>query len=282
MPSTLPHEEPPSALHPGKIKWNEITGSLYPLSVRIPSTLYKEPISSSPWQDKVEGSFSLRNHRITLSSQCEDAFYTATRSTTISSSPWQDEMERIFSLRNHRSVLSSQCENAFYTATRSITIGSSPWLDKVERSYGPLYLFSVWILYALPHEELPSALHPGRIKLKYHRSILSSHCGDPFCTAARRTTLSASPWLDKVERSFSLRNHRIILSSQCEEAFYTATRRTTLSSSPWLGKVERSFSLRMYRATLSIQCVDPFCSAAGRTTLSSSPCDVGLELQITM
>ncbi|KRX79311.1 hypothetical protein T06_12856 [Trichinella sp. T6] len=140
MRYTLPREAP-SVLHPGKMKWNgysvtEITGPFYLLSVRM-STLYKEPtsalhpdafytatqrttISSSLWQDKVERSFSLRNHRIILSSQCEDALYTATRST-ISSSPWQDEMER-----NHRSLLSSQCEDDFYTVQKT-TISSSPW-----------------------------------------------------------------------------------------------------------------------------------------------------------
>ncbi|KRX30072.1 hypothetical protein T05_4037, partial [Trichinella murrelli] len=36
----------------------------------------------------------LRNHRITLSSQCEDAFYTV-QLTTISSSPWLDKVERV-------------------------------------------------------------------------------------------------------------------------------------------------------------------------------------------
>ncbi|KRX31678.1 hypothetical protein T06_10506, partial [Trichinella sp. T6] len=57
--------------------------------------------------------------------------------------------------------------------------------------------------------------------------ILSSHprrftlCEDAFYTATRRTTISSSPWQDKVERSFSLRNHRITLSSQCEDTFYT-------------------------------------------------------------
>ncbi|KRY09276.1 hypothetical protein T03_9098, partial [Trichinella britovi] len=37
-------------------------------------------------------------------------------------------------------------------------------------------------------------------------------CVDPFCTAARRTTLSSSP---------------------CVDPFCCAARRTTLSSSPW-------------------------------------------------
>ncbi|KAL1228771.1 Protein translocase subunit SecA [Trichinella spiralis] len=95
----------------------------------------------SPWQDKMERSFSLRNHRIILSSQCgdafytatqyqpqlftlcEDAFYTALRRTTLSSSPWQDEVERLFSLRNHRIISSSQCEDAFYTPRPFTLVG---------------------------------------------------------------------------------------------------------------------------------------------------------------
>ncbi|KRX34344.1 hypothetical protein T09_2018, partial [Trichinella sp. T9] len=95
MLSTLLLEEPPSDLHPGKIKW----------------------IGHSKSPDHFI--FSVR------------MLATSTRSTTISSSPWKDEMERIFSLRNHRSVLSSQCEDAFYTVQRT-TISSSPWQDKVE------------------------------------------------------------------------------------------------------------------------------------------------------
>ncbi|KRZ51568.1 hypothetical protein T02_7093 [Trichinella nativa] len=127
MRYTLPHEAP-SVLHPGKMKWNgysvsEITGPFYLLSVRMISTLYKEPPSAlhpdaSPWEDEVERSFSFRNHRIILSSQCEDAFYTVQR-TTISASPWLDKVERSFSLRNHRITLSSQCEDTFYTVQRT-------------------------------------------------------------------------------------------------------------------------------------------------------------------
>ncbi|KRX11703.1 hypothetical protein T07_14616 [Trichinella nelsoni] len=46
--------------------------------VRMLSTLpHEEQLTSSPWQDKVERLFSLRNHRIILSSQCEDAFFTS-------------------------------------------------------------------------------------------------------------------------------------------------------------------------------------------------------------
>ncbi|KRY04035.1 hypothetical protein T01_8403 [Trichinella spiralis] len=71
----------------------------------------------------MERSFSLRNHRIILSSQCEDAFYTALRRTTLSSSPWQDEVERLFSLRNHRIISSSQCEDAFYTPRPFTLVG---------------------------------------------------------------------------------------------------------------------------------------------------------------
>ncbi|KRX11939.1 hypothetical protein T07_7108 [Trichinella nelsoni] len=87
----------------------------------------------------MERLFSLRNHRIILSSQCGDAICTVHRTNfsfppwqdevervrmlstlpheeQLTFSPWQDKVERLFSLRNHRIILSSQCEDAFFTS----------------------------------------------------------------------------------------------------------------------------------------------------------------------
>ncbi|KRX23485.1 hypothetical protein T07_8849 [Trichinella nelsoni] len=55
---------------------------------------------------------SSHHRRFTL---CEDAFCTV-QGTTQNTSPWQDKVQRSFSLRNHRIILSSQCEDAFFTS----------------------------------------------------------------------------------------------------------------------------------------------------------------------
>ncbi|KRX32833.1 hypothetical protein T09_12532, partial [Trichinella sp. T9] len=52
-------------------------------------------------------------------------------------------------LRKYRATLSIQCVDPFCCAARRTTLSSSP---------------CVWILSAEPHEEPPSALHPGKTK----------------------------------------------------------------------------------------------------------------------
>ncbi|XP_003375409.1 hypothetical protein Tsp_08403 [Trichinella spiralis] len=150
--SALSHDEPPSTLHPGEIKWNgHSCGDPFCTFPR------RTTFSSSPWQDKVERSFSLRKYHTILSTQCGDPFCTFARRTTLNSSPWRDKVERSFSLRKYQTILSTQCEDPFCTFPRRTTLSSSPWQDKVERSFS----------------------------LRKYQTILSTQCGDPFCTFAR-------------------------------------------------------------------------------------------------